>query len=557
MDTHLESTTSNSTARLTVTEASPILPPELITHIFSYLHFSALVRASGVCKSWRNYINTDTRLWRGLLETNNMWYGGASETAFVNSINARHHRAQKFKNDREHGALSSFINAGAPNPYKMLFRSRYITRTRYAKTEPKHTTIPAHGTSFITCLIISRDRVISASEQSLILVHSLSTGELLHTLEGHEGGVWSLVLHNDTLVSGSTDRTIRVWDLRSGACTHVFGGHTSTVRCLVLVRPAIQMLETKVQWGGEKKGPRFPKRPLILSGGRDSSLRVWKLPRLGDLESEILAEDTDSGGILEAWVPEDNPYHKFHLTGHGDAIRAIAARGRTAVSGSYDCTVGVWDIATGKRKWALVGHTQKVYSVAIDDDCHQAASGSMDGTVRLWNLHNGQCAHVLSGHTSLVGLLAVSHSHLVSASADSLLRIWDPNEGVLKKALIGHTGAITCFQHDGFKIISGSDGALKMWDISNIGHGAATLDNSDEVPVRDLLTGAAGVYQVAFEGKWCCAAIINRQDESFINVWDFGDEADDEEDWIAETMGAAFDGDDLLGEEDEEVMDSN
>ena len=56
---------------------------------------------------------------------------------------------------------------------------------------------------------------------------------------------------------------------------------------------------------------------------------------------------------------EDNPYHKLHLEGHDHAVRALGARGRTLVSGSYDCTVRIWDIITGACKWVLVGHTQK------------------------------------------------------------------------------------------------------------------------------------------------------------------------------------------------------
>lgn len=56
---------------------------------------------------------------------------------------------------------------------------------------------------------------------------------------------------------------------------------------------------------------------------------------------------------------EENPYHKLLLNGHDHAVRALAARGRTLVSGSYDCSVRVWDIIDGSVKWALHGHTQK------------------------------------------------------------------------------------------------------------------------------------------------------------------------------------------------------
>lgn len=86
------------------------------------------------------------------------------------------------------------------------------------------------------------------------------------------------------------------------------------------------------------------------------------------------------------------------------------------------------------------------------------------------------------GHSSLVGLLDLSHDYLVSAAADSSLRIWNPDDGTCKHVLTTHSGAITCFQHDESKVISGSDGTLRMWDVKTGRH------------VRDLLNGLSGVW---------------------------------------------------------------
>jgi F-box and WD-40 domain protein CDC4 len=65
---------------------------------------------------------------------------------------------------------------------------------------------------------------------------------------------------------------------------------------------------------------------------------------------------------------DENPFHKLHLEGHEHAVRALAARGRTLVSGSYDSMVRVWDIINGTCRWVLVGHTQKgwYYSIYLD-----------------------------------------------------------------------------------------------------------------------------------------------------------------------------------------------
>lgn len=505
-----------------------LLPPELVSHILSYLPYPTLARASRVSKSWRAIIDSDPVLWRDLLKSTKIWFGGESENAFATSIYARRRHAQRSQTSiPDHLPL--------PHPYKILFKSRHLTRTRWVNNpEPKHVSFPAHGSAVVTCLIFSHGRIISASDDHSIHVYSPDTGELLRSLEGHEGGVWALAASKDTLVSGSTDRTVRIWDLSTGKCTHVFGGHTSTVRCLAIVKPEFVDVEHD---SGIVTREKWPKRPLIVTGSRDHSLRVWTLPKPGEAEYRCFGPEETEVDPADVCDADENPYHRLHLEGHDHAVRALAARGRTLVSGSYDCTVRIWDIITGACRWVLVGHTQKVYSVVLDLGRNQACSGSMDGTVRVWNLQTGQCQHTLTGHTSLVGLLGLSPSYLVSAAADSTLRIWDPDTGDLRHTLAAHTGAITCFQHDEFKVLSGSDGNLKMWNIR------------DGAVVRDLLTGITGVWQVVFEGRWCVAA-SNRNDATVLDVWDFGNEEDEE--WLGEPPGGLYDEDGFSDAEEDE-----
>ncbi|KAK0196586.1 WD40 repeat-like protein [Armillaria mellea] len=501
-----------------------LLPAELVSLILSFLPYEALARASRVSRPWQAIIDSDPVLWRDLLKTTNIWFGGESENAFAKAILSRR--------QREYNGIPPALPL--PHPYKILFKSRHLTRTRWVQnSEPGHRSFFAHGSSVVTCLIFSHGRIISASDDHSIHVYCPMTGDLLRSLDGHEGGVWALAATKDILVSGSTDRTVRIWDLTTGRCTHVFGGHTSTVRCLAIVKPEWVDVE---QESGVITKEKWPKRPVIVTGSRDHSLRVWTLPKPGEPEYRCYGSedaDLDPADVCDA---EENPYHRLHLEGHDQAVRALAARGRTLVSGSYDCSVRIWDIVTGQCKFVLTGHTQKVYSVVLDPTRNQACSGSMDGTVRVWNLQNGQCQHTLTGHTSLVGLLGLSPSYLVSAAADSTLRIWDPDTGELKHTLAAHTGAITCFQHDEFKVLSGSDGTLKMWNVR------------DGTVVRDLLTGITGVWQVVFEGRWCVAA-SNRNDSTVLDVWDFG--RPDDEDWIGEPPNWTYDEDFTDDEEDD------
>src|SRR6266540_29533 len=55
------------------------------------------------------------------------------------------------------------------------------------------------------------------------------TGELLHTLEGHEEAVTCLAFSPDgkMLATGSPDRTVRLWDVAKGKELRTLEGHTS------------------------------------------------------------------------------------------------------------------------------------------------------------------------------------------------------------------------------------------------------------------------------------------------------------------------------------------
>lgn len=265
-----------------------LLPRELVSHVLSFLPFSTLARASRVCKAWRAIIDSDPVLWQDLMKSTKIWFGGESEYLFAKHIMTRRRRA----------GLPAPNSLPLPHPYKILFKSRHLTRTSWLhNTNPKRITFPAHGSHVVTCLIFSRGRIISASDDNSIHVYSPTNGQLIRSLDGHQGGVWALAATKDTLVSGSTDRTVRIWDLNTGKCTHVFGGHTSTVRCLSIVKP--EMVEWKDSDGITRR-EKWPKRPLIVTGSRDHTLRVWALPRPGDDEYRCFGADDGEGDPSEA-----------------------------------------------------------------------------------------------------------------------------------------------------------------------------------------------------------------------------------------------------------------
>ncbi|ORY02795.1 WD40 repeat-like protein [Basidiobolus meristosporus CBS 931.73] len=483
-----------------------LLPFCLSLKIASFLDCKSMCKAAQVSKQWRKVIDSDPTTWKNLIERQGYIIDEEDED-FLSRFKERRcilsndgkilHACKTEPLERRNEALPQLDNTSsiADHGYKQVFRRHHLIRRNWLEGKAQPLSFPGHGHSVVTCLQFDADKIVSGSEDQCINVYDIKTGELRKRLEGHDGGVWALQYVGNTLVSGSTDRTVRVWDMEEGVCTHIFYGHTSTVRCLQIIMPTNVNPDTS--------GPPImePPFPVVVTGSRDSTLRIWRLPSLTHDPPYLPSHSSSPINLSNA-----NPYLINTLTGHTHSVRAIAGLGNLVVSGSYDTTVRVWNYMTGENIWRMVGHTQKVYS--------RCMSGSMDCTVRVWSLENGTCLHVLEGHSSLVGLLNLTPEYLVSAAADSTLRIWSPEDGTCLNVLSAHTGAITCFQHNADKVISGSDGTLKMWDIRTGKF------------VRDLLTGLSGVWQVQFDHRRCVAA-VQKNASTWFEVLDFGVEGID------------------------------
>ena len=76
------------------------------------------------------------------------------------------------------------------------------------------------------------------------------------------------------------------------------------------------------------------------------------------------------------------------FTGHRDDVWSVAFSpdGRTALSGSDDNTLILWDVASGSELRRFTGHRDDVWSVAFSPDGRTALSGSGDETLILWQV---------------------------------------------------------------------------------------------------------------------------------------------------------------------------
>merc|ERR1711906_60847 len=233
------------------------------------------------------------------------------------------------------------------------------------------------------------------------------------------------------------------------------------------------------------------------SASRDKSVLVWRLTHSNSGED-------DSYG-----------YAQRALRGHSHFVSdvVISSDGQFALSGSWDGTLRLWDLNTGKTTRRFVGHDKDVLSVAFSADNRQIVSGSRDKTIKLWNTL-GECKYTIQeqeGHTEWVSCVrfspVTSNPIIVSGGWDKLVKVWNLNNCKLRTNLVGHTGYINTVtvSPDGSLCASGGkDGVAMLWDLSE-GKRLYSLEAGD---IIHALCFSPNRY-------WLCAAATQ-----CIKIWD-------------------------------------
>jgi guanine nucleotide-binding protein subunit beta-2-like 1 protein len=206
------------------------------------------------------------------------------------------------------------------------------------------------------------------------------------------------------------------------------------------------------------------------------------------------------------------------LKGHNHFVSdvVISADGQFALSGSWDSTLRLWEIGTGKCTRRFVGHTKDVLSVAFSADNRQIVSGSRDKTIKLWNTL-GECKFTIGetqeaeSHSEWVSCVRFSPAPqqpvIVSAGWDKMVKVWALKFCKLKASLVGHTGylnTVTVSPDGSLCASGGKDGTAILWDLTE-GKPLYSLDQGD---IIHSLVFSPNRY-------WLCAATSQS-----IKIWD-------------------------------------
>lgn len=272
------------------------------------------------------------------------------------------------------------------------------------------------------------------------------------------------------LATAGEDKMVRLWDVESGKPQQISLSHRGRVLGVAFSPDGTSLasvgddLGAKI-WDGSSG---VIKKTLAGTRGQIDNVALSSSRKLLVASSDNIAIiwDVTSGNQLS------------DLVGHEDRINSVAFNPEATLvaTSSQDGTVKIWDVATGKDLQTLKGHRGAVYAVAFNPKNRtQLATGGYDDTAKVWDVSNGTELLTLRGHGDTIWSITFGPdgTTLATGSEDNTVKLWDISSGKDGKeivTLLGHTGTVrsVAFTTDGRKLATASDDkTVKLWDVKS------------------------------------------------------------------------------------------
>ena len=255
---------------------------------------------------------------------------------------------------------------------------------------------------------------------------------------------------------------------------------------------------TSLVCGEDEKGA-----PLLISGSRDKSIIKWQL-HLNE-PKEIIIKLHDDDEELEEGQPREikkylvgKPLKSLHGHNHFVSSLALNSDSTKLVSGSWDKTIRLWDIASAKSDAIFKGHTKDILCIGFSHDERLIFSGGMDNTLRYWNtrgelkFENNQFRGWVS---CILNMKKEKSNYMAVGSWDGSVKILNSEYNIYKE-IPGGEYAVTSLSADDegeYLFVAYKNGTIK---VINIG------DENHDYEVKQTLETGTDINAILFETKF-------------------------------------------------------
>ncbi|KAI9352640.1 WD40-repeat-containing domain protein [Obelidium mucronatum] len=251
--------------------------------------------------------------------------------------------------------------------------------------ELKYTMARHTSTVFTTKWNKRGDLLGTASADASVIIWDAATGELRQQFQCHDSAVLDLDWKDDvTFATSSSDKLVYVCRMGFMEPIKVFSGHAGDVN--------------GIQWDSTGQ--------LLASGSDDNTIKVWTMDTNSPLFNLV-------GHKLEVfclrWAPP-NPTANTPSTTASTTTTPTATttsnsnifpQNRMLATGSFDSTVRIWDMTTGKCVQTLEKHTSQVSALSFSADGAFLVTGGFDNVFNVWRCRDWSLVRTYKGGGSV------------------------------------------------------------------------------------------------------------------------------------------------------------
>uniref|UniRef100_A0ABI7WZQ7 WD repeat domain 88 n=1 Tax=Felis catus TaxID=9685 RepID=A0ABI7WZQ7_FELCA len=162
---------------------------------------------------------------------------------------------------------------------------------------------------------------------------------------------------------------------------------------------------------------------------------------------------------------------------------SVTADSKRIIAASYDKAVRAWDLETGKLlvmsrfPCASDHHSRSLTACCFDPDSQKVASVSLDKSIKIWDITSqATLLTITKAHSSAISNCCFTFSghFLCTSSWDKTLKIWNVHTGEFRNCgacvtlMQGHEGSVSSchFARDtSFLVSGGLDRTVAIWDV--------------------------------------------------------------------------------------------
>ena len=436
-----------------------VLPPELLSHIFSHLEPLTVLKCESVSKDWQYATGTQYH-WKRL---------------FFSQFKAPEHRAYTSERASDEEAYP-----------EVHWKSRW----------------KAH-------MLLSKRWMIGDASAFY--------------MEGHSDNIYCVQFDDEKIVTGSKDRTIRIWSTRSAQCVRILGmplrqfNPAELEDLPAMAKPSPRTVHHSSHpsptmttilpfcHGGSILCLQYDDRNMV-TGSSDNSMIIWEkdsafdfkpIERLTRHTKGVLDVSFDHEHIVSCskdnticvWSRDGATFLRT-LEGHRGPVNAVKLKGELVVSASGDTVVKLWNIRTGLCLKEFSRSSRGLACVEINLDLQRIWAGGNDHDIYEFDSEDGSNVRKIGSHADLVRSLHLDRKNgrLVSASYDSTIKIFNMHGESQNPINLRDWSAswILGAKADYRRIVATSQDRRVI--IVDFGHGIENIEALDPASYRSLLT---------------------------------------------------------------------